>query len=389
MLTLVFTIAALIIVIGVAAAISARLLACLLAGLALGIRLDLYATGSLYSPTDVWAADVVVAVVVFLAMIIFLAFPKGQYQHPKASWERRLATVGVAIAVPVGLVGVVQLAAPNTLHSAAAPACAGAPITGGKFLATTPSSGLNARSGPDTTYPQVQRFAANCTLAFDGYCIGEPVNDLRTTEYPDQRWLILHRPWQSWPWKKMPWGDPPYALVAAGTVQSQSAESDLGERPEQACSRLGGWKAPSPISLKTSISEGVVVIRAFSEQAEIIGLSIASSQPLKNGSDSVFPLTEPAPKLTHGTGIITAAWNAQAATGPAVGRPATFTLLASVCLGPAVADLGNYAIQQFSWSGAAMSALSSRPSSLTRAQKLYLQTAACRIAPDYKSKSGV
>lgn len=137
MLTLLCTIAALILLIVIFAAIGARWLACLMVVLALGVRLDLYATGSLYSSTDIWAADVITAVLVFLAMTIFLAFPKKP-SGTEGSWERRLATVGVVIAVPVGLVGVVQLAAPNGPRTATAPACAGAPVAGGAFLATTP-----------------------------------------------------------------------------------------------------------------------------------------------------------------------------------------------------------------------------------------------------------
>jgi hypothetical protein len=244
-----------------------------------------------------------------------------------ASWERRLATAGVAIAVPVGLIGAVQLAAPSTPNAASAPACSGASLAGGVFLATTLETGVNARSGPDTTYPQVQRFAANCTLSFDGYCIGEPVNDLTITAYADQRWLILHRPWEAWPWDHMPWGDPSYAFVAAGTVQSQSAENELGEGPSKTCGRLGGWKAPSPVVLTTSIRHGVISIRASSEGAEIIGLSIMSSQALKNGSDPIFALTESAPDLTHRTGSITASWNAQAYTGPRRGAPSNVHLV--------------------------------------------------------------
>jgi hypothetical protein len=380
LLTLLGTIAVLLLLVGISAAISARLLACLIVALALGVRLDLYATGSLYGSADLWAADIITAVLIFLAMIVFLAFPPNQSQGGAASWERRLATVGVVVAVPVGLVGVVQLAAPSSPRTATAPACAGAPVAGGAFLATTPATGLNARSGPDTTYPQVQRFAANCTLSFDGYCIGEPVSDLLITNYPDQRWLILHRPWQSWPWENMPWGKPSYAFVAAGQVQSQSAESELGTRPAQTCGRLGGWKPPTPIALKTRLSHGVVSIRASSERAEIIGLSILSDHPLKDGTDAVVALTEPA-ELTHEAGTITATWNVEAVTVPAVGQPATFTLLASACLGPAVADLEGYATRAFTWNGKSLSESPSEPGSLTQAQLLHLQTAACHVAP--------
>jgi hypothetical protein len=273
-----------------------------------------------------------------------------------------------------------------TPHTATAPACAGASVAGGAFLATTPAKGINARSGPDTNYPQVQRFAGNCTLSFDGYCIGEPADDITLTAYPDQRWLILHRPWQSWPWRHMPWGDPPYAFMAAGDVQSQSAESKLGSAPDKACPRLGGWRAPSRVSLTATLTTGVVGIRATAPGAEIIGLSIMSSQPPANGGDAIFPLTNPAPKRTDASGSITATWNAQTITGPAIGHPATLTLVASACLGPAVPDPGNYILKQFSWNGTIVTPTTTLPK-LTKSTAQRAQAAACRIAPDYPKAS--
>jgi hypothetical protein len=393
---LAYTIAALAVLIALSARVGARFLACVIIALALTIRFDLFATGSLYSSTDLWTADAITASLVFLGMTVVLAHsripPANASSHPKippanASWERRLAAVGIAIAVPVGLVGAVQLAAPRTPRAAATPACAGASVAGGAFLATTPSTGINARSGPDTSYPQVQRFAANCTLAFEGYCIGEPTQDLVLKEFPDQRWLILHRPWQTWPWEDTPWGNPSYSFVAAGEVQSQSAESELGEAPNKACSHLGGWNPPAHVTLEPTLSHGVVDIRAFSKKAEIIGISIMSSKPLKDGSDPIFPLTSPTPTLTDETGSITATWNAQTVTGPAIDHGATLTLMASVCLGPAVADPGNYETRQFIWDGKVITPAPGRSVSIPNADVRRLQTSACRIAPDYKPKT--
>lgn len=131
------------------------------------------------------------------------------------------------------------------------------------------------------------------------------------------------------------------------------------------------------------IANGVVVIRATAVGAEIIGLSIMSSQKPLDGSDAFLPLTNPAPKRTDSSGSISARWNAQTVTGPAVGGAATLTLLASVCLGPAVADLGNYEILQFPWNGKAVASLPPTPHAITQADAQRLQTTACRIAPDY------
>lgn len=337
-------------------------------------RLDFFLTGSLYSSGAALASDVVVA-----ALGIWLAASIAA-RTLTTSWDNRLVAVAAVVGVPAAFVGLIELIAPVTPVAASARACAGASVAGGRFFATTPSNGVNARSGPDTTYPQVKRFAGNCTLAFDGYCIGEPVDDLVVDKYPDQRWLILHRPWQDFPWDHL-WGPPAYSFVAAGTVQSQSPESALGRAPTKACSHLGEWASPSPLTLTPALTNGVVSLKARSTGAEIIGLSIMSSQPPKNGSDSIFPFTNPAPLRTDEAGAITATWNAQAVTAPFIGRPTTLTLMASVCLGPAISDPGNYAVATYEWNSQRLAPTKSMK--LTSAEAQRLQTAACRIAPDY------
>ncbi len=382
MWTLILASLVLVIVVALAARFGPSALASLLFLIAFGARIDLFVTGSLYGSTYVWAADAIVAALGFWMTTTIVSSSSSA----NSSWEARLTTIGVAVAIPASLLGAVELAAPVTPHTATAPACAGASVAGGRFLATTPAKGINARSGPDTSYPQVQRFAGNCTLSFDGYCIGEPADDITLTAYPDQRWLILHRPWQSWPWRHMPWGDPHYAFMAAAEVQSQSAESALGPAPDRQCSRHGGWRAPNQISLTATLTNGVASIRATAPRAEIIGLSIMTSQPLANGSDPIFPFTNPAPKRTDSSGSIPAVWYPQTVTGPAVGRPATLTLVASVCLGPAVPDPGNYALQQFSWNGKTVTSAAT-PSKLTRDIAQRVQAAACRVAPDYPKGS--
>ena len=350
--------------------------------LAFGARLDLFLTGSLYSQSAVLASDAILA-----ALGFWMATAIAARLLKSSSWDARLVAVGAAIGIPAALIGLVELVAPVTPATATSPACDGASVAGAPFLATTPPGGVNARSGPDTTYPQVQRFAGNCTLAFDGYCVGEPTDDLVTKEYPDQRWLILHRPWQSWPWDHMSWGNPAYTFIAAGKVQSQSPENALGTNPAKVCSRLGGWEPPRHVALAATIAKGVASIQANAAGAEIIGLSIMSSQQPTIGTDAIFPLTNPAPKRTDAAGAITATWNAETVTGPAIGRPATLTLLASVCLGPAVADPGNYAIWQVIWNGKMIAQAATAPHSVTQAEAQRLQTTACRIAPDYPKSS--
>lgn len=382
MLALSLAIAALVVILTLVWAIGARLFAGVMIVLALVVRFDLFATGSLYSSTDVWAADTITAVLVFVAMTIFLAHPMTE-SAADVSWERRLATAGVVIAVPVGLIGAVQLAAPSTPRAATAPACSGASVAGGAFLATTPSTGINARSGPDTSYPQIRRFGANCTLSFDGYCIGEPTDDLLIKEDPDQRWLILHRAWEAWPWDHMPWRANAYAFVAAGKVQSQSPESALKTQPASICAKHGAWALPKQLKLATALAKGIVTAHATAVGAELIGMSILSSRRPENGSDEIFPLTSPAPLRTDSTGTTPpATWNAETITGKAVGpQSAIFTLVASVCLAPAVPAPRDYAVARFSWNGKTVAPLANNSPSVPNRKRALAE--ACRVAPDY------
>jgi hypothetical protein len=360
-------------------------LAIAIVAIAIVARADLFAVGNLFSSTAVWAADVVTAVLLFLAITLVLARPKDSATADakgRGSWESRLAATGVAVAVPVGLIGAVQLAYPVTPHPASAPACAGASVAGGTFLATTPSTGINARSGPDTSYPQVSRFGANCTLSFDGYCIGEPTDDLVVKERPDQRWLILHQAWKTWPWRHMWWHHEDYEFVAAGKIQSQTQESVLGSRPDPICSTHGGWKLPKQLTLTTTLTKGVVTAHASALGSELIGVSVLSSRPPENGSSSIRSVTTPTPEPTDASSSITATWKAEAGTGKVVGpHSAIFTLVASACLAPAVPATDNYAVRRFAWDGRTISPLSDNSSNIPYKERLLEE--ACRVGPDY------
>ncbi|MCF6379380.1 hypothetical protein L2K70_17350 [Nocardioides KLBMP 9356] len=81
-----------------------------------------------------------------------------------------------AVAALLGLVtavtGAVAIVFPDTPYDAAAPACRGAYLQGSNFYAQTLPGGVSARSGPGRGFTQVDRFEGDCTLGFEGYCIG-------------------------------------------------------------------------------------------------------------------------------------------------------------------------------------------------------------------------
>jgi hypothetical protein len=49
--------------------------------------------------------------------------------------------------------------------------------------------GNYSRSGPGVSYPQTGRYDTNCTVGFDGYCVGEPMPDPTADGWMDSRWL--------------------------------------------------------------------------------------------------------------------------------------------------------------------------------------------------------
>ncbi len=143
--------------------------------------------------------------------------------------------------------------------AASAPACPGTPVYGARFFAQTTDLGVNARSGPGRVYAPVSRYASNCTLGFDGYCIGsiEPDSRLKT---PDDRWLIVHgRSGQ---------------LISSAVVLSQSPERDLGQNPSGLCRQLGGL--PLPQTIQDFVYNGrESTLSASASGAAAVGYAIA------------------------------------------------------------------------------------------------------------------
>src|SRR3712207_4207154 len=121
--------------------------------------------------------------------------------------------------LPVATFSLVQLLSPAVPAEAGGPPCDGAPVSGSAFQAKTGELGLNARSGPGTTFAPARRFDASCVIGVGGYCVGEGVNDV-AVPLPDVRWLRLHRT---------------EVYVSAGLVFPLSAESELGAAPLEDC----------------------------------------------------------------------------------------------------------------------------------------------------------
>jgi len=143
-----------------------------------------------------------------------------------------VSSISALLGLALVAYSVAELVAPNTPVAAGAPACPGAPVYGAPFLAQTTDLGANARSGPGRQYAQTNRYAANCTLGFDGYCIGSTELDSRL-KTPDDRWLIVHGRSDQ--------------VISSAVVLDQSPLQDLGQTPSPACQRIGGLPEPQSV----------------------------------------------------------------------------------------------------------------------------------------------
>lgn len=129
--------------------------------------------------------------------------------------DRRYERIVTILGIPAVIVTTVNLALPATPSGTVAQACRNAQISGARFIALSNGrSGTNARSGPGLSFPQVDRFDQGCSIGFDGYCVGEPVNSPTTAEGglgPSARAVALTAPeaeqaggWNDTRWLVMP-----------------------------------------------------------------------------------------------------------------------------------------------------------------------------------------
>lgn len=239
----------------------------LLVILAVFLRYELFARGVLYGEAASKMASLAVAGVIILCGYLPLRMLRDHKSSHKnsakeASKESIAATLAALLGLAVTGYSVSELLAPNTPVAASAPACDGTPVYGASFFAKTQVNGANARSGPGVEYPQVKRYGGNCTLGFDGYCIGREVPDF-VLHTPDQRWLIVHDQ---------------NDMVASAVVLSESAESALGTTPSPRCKKLGGLPEPTKITrffYDTSSGQ----INSVAPGAVAVGYGMASASP--------------------------------------------------------------------------------------------------------------
>ncbi len=242
-----------------------------LAAILITVRYILFERGILYGEAVANMASLAVAGFIVVAGCLSLWILRGGNQthggsggqsQGGAAADSVVATVAAILGLALTSYSVSELVAPNTPVAASVPACAGVPVYGAKYFAVTAENGVNARSGPGPEYQQLNRYPTDCTLGFDGYCIGYPIADF-VLGTPDQRWLLVHDRKQ---------------LISAAVVLSESAESDLGTTPDPECASMGGLPQPNKISSLTyNTSSGK--LSASAPGAVLVGYAAVSPSP--------------------------------------------------------------------------------------------------------------
>lgn len=281
------------------------------------VRVVLFSKGVLYGESAAKMASLAVAAIVVTVGAAIMKI--SQFRRvPSAKREESTVSVVASVSALLGLAlvaySVAELVAPNTPVAAGAPACPGAPVYGAAFLAQTTDLGANARSGPGRQYAQVNRYAANCTLGFDGYCIGSIELDSRL-KTPDDRWLIVH--------------GRPNEVISSAVVLDQSPLQNLGQTPSPACERLGGLPQPQ-LMQNLTYNKNDATLSAEAPGADSVGYAVAA--PIA-GTPSYLPIG-----LGTSPPAFSVSWNARTSLNQLPGSPSNTVIWvgAAVCLADTV-----------------------------------------------------
>ncbi|WP_169742105.1 hypothetical protein [Phycicoccus jejuensis] len=108
-------------------------------------------------------------------------------------------------------------------------------------------------------YPLTGRFADECAVGVDGFCIGEPVQDSQIP-LPDVRWYRLrHRD----------------DYVAAAKLFALSPERELGAKPEDSCPAFARTAKLARAPVTKRLKDGTLGIEAAPQGTPMVGFALA------------------------------------------------------------------------------------------------------------------
>jgi hypothetical protein len=281
------------------------------------VRVILFSQGVLYGESAAKMASLAVAAIVVtigaIIMKISRSGPAGTSKREESAGSM-VSSISALLGLALVAYSVAELVAPNTPVAAGAPACPGAPVYGAAFLAQTTDLGANARSGPGRQYVQVNRYAANCTLGFDGYCIGSVELDSRL-KTPDDRWLVVH--------------GRPDEVISSAVVLDQSPLQNLGQTPAPACKGLGGLPQPGSVQ-NLAYNKNDATLSARAPGAASVGYAVAAPA---DATPTYLPVG-----LSAGLPSFKVSWNLRRALNQIPAGPGNIAIWvgAAVCLADTV-----------------------------------------------------
>ena len=260
------------------------LLAIVLTVAGFSARCWLVSQGYLYQADRVRWVDVLLCV----QALFVLGVAANQF-WPHLKSEQSFGTVAALFGLPVAAYTALQLVAPPVPADTELASCDGAVSAGAKYIARTGGTGLNIRTGPGTSYPPVARLDAECSVGFDGYCVGEPVADIYINQLADVRWLRLRH-------------TDHYA--SAAQVTSLRADASLGGGPESGCPE--GLEEPSVVVKKRNGSTAELArFKATVENTLTVGLSLRYGTRIDRDQTLQVEQLGGVPKVADENGVVT------------------------------------------------------------------------------------
>ena len=302
-------------------------------------RIALVRVGWLFGSGRLLAVDAAISALLVIGVAVarrFTAARPADQPGPAGSLTDWLGIAAAVLGLPGLVISLSNLFAPPTPHGLSVPICAGAPAYGWEYYGvTTGPIGNYARSGPGLNFPQTDRFDANCTLGFEGYCLGDPVTD-PFTEWPETRWLLVGRHTRN-PARtaarllSSESGD--MRFVTHAYVAPKSPDGDLDYLGDEICGR--GRPQPGPVTMiADQPTDAGITFRMQVDNAERVGLALSMPRPLTRAGSAVRMIYS-AP--VDATGAATITWNADRTVRQLVphrSEPAYISVLGTSCLGP-------------------------------------------------------
>ncbi len=282
--------------------------------------------GVVYGPDPIRYVEGVLVAGVIMVVAGVIA-PRGEAVVENLAQALGLVSGLVAI---IALTGIFVPAAPGSTGD---PDCAGARTYGAAFVASAAvDGGVNARSEPRRTAPQVARYPPGCLVGFDGFCLGEPVTDsayvAEEVRRMDARWLRVARHRNPFLHFLAKWisGEPDHDRFIAGGVMVAQSLVDL-QSVKFKCQKDDPAIVSFELSIDRMTHDVIGVVKSVND-AQDVQFSVYIAGPTSRGNDyrQIPPANQP-----------TMSWKASVTASSLLEESSIVVISAVPCLSPSIA----------------------------------------------------